>query len=103
MNCFDSGPISTVKHFLILAHSLLDLGCLKEKIIQCATRSKDIRYGTHCSFYSLADSFNMQVDPTMAGALYDREFVVCSLDLLSGLAEGLGAGIESLVIYSLWS
>ncbi|KAL6844249.1 hypothetical protein ACP4OV_025922 [Aristida adscensionis] len=42
-------------------------------------------------------SFNVQIDPTAAGALYDKEFVVCSLDLLSGLAEGLGAGIESLV------
>ena len=39
----------------------------------------------------------MQIDPTAAGMLYDREFIVCSLDLLSGLAEGLGAGIESLV------
>jgi transportin-1 len=38
-----------------------------------------------------------KIDPTAAGALYDREFIVCSLDLLSGLAEGLGAGIESLV------
>jgi hypothetical protein len=28
---------------------------------------------------------------------YDKEFIVCSLDLLSGLAEGLGSGIESLV------
>nr|CAB3486281.1 unnamed protein product [Digitaria exilis] len=41
-----------------------------------------------------------QIDPTAAGALYDREFIVCSLDLLSGLAEGLGAGIESLVAQS---
>ncbi|TVU16727.1 hypothetical protein EJB05_40304 [Eragrostis curvula] len=41
-----------------------------------------------------------KVDPTAAGALYDREFIVCSLDLLSGLAEGLGAGIESLVAQS---
>nr|CAB3488773.1 unnamed protein product [Digitaria exilis] len=40
------------------------------------------------------------IDPTAAGALYDREFIVCSLDLLSGLAEGLGAGIESLVAQS---
>jgi hypothetical protein len=39
----------------------------------------------------------VQIDPTAAGAVYDREFIVCSLDLLSGLAEGLGAGIESLV------
>ncbi|ONM15687.1 Transportin-1 [Zea mays] len=38
-----------------------------------------------------------KIDPTAAGAVYDREFIVCSLDLLSGLAEGLGAGIESLV------
>ncbi|RLM87679.1 hypothetical protein C2845_PM04G11430 [Panicum miliaceum] len=41
-----------------------------------------------------------QIDPTAAGALYDREFIVCSLDLLSGLAEGLGAGIENLVAQS---
>ncbi|KAF8750611.1 hypothetical protein HU200_012316 [Digitaria exilis] len=41
-----------------------------------------------------------KIDPTAAGALYDREFIVCSLDLLSGLAEGLGAGIESLVAQS---
>jgi hypothetical protein len=39
----------------------------------------------------------VQIDPTAAGLVYDREFIVCSLDLLSGLAEGLGAGIESLV------
>ena len=28
---------------------------------------------------------------------YDKEFIICSLDLLSGLAEGLGSSIESLV------
>uniref|UniRef100_M4CCT0 Transportin-1 n=1 Tax=Brassica campestris TaxID=3711 RepID=M4CCT0_BRACM len=38
-----------------------------------------------------------KVDPASAGAQYDREFIVCSLDLLSGLAEGLGSGIESLI------
>ncbi|XP_018440557.1 transportin-1 isoform X1 [Raphanus sativus] len=38
-----------------------------------------------------------KVDPASAGAQYDREFIVCSLDLLSGLTEGLGSGIESLV------
>ncbi|XP_022849715.1 transportin-1 isoform X3 [Olea europaea var. sylvestris] len=41
-----------------------------------------------------------KVDPVSAGAKYDKEFIVCSLDLLSGLAEGLGAGIESLVSQS---
>ncbi|CAA2978901.1 transportin-1 isoform X2 [Olea europaea subsp. europaea] len=41
-----------------------------------------------------------KVDPVSAGAQYDKEFIVCSLDLLSGLAEGLGAGIESLVSQS---
>jgi len=41
-----------------------------------------------------------KIDPTAAGMLYDREFIVCSLDLLSGLVEGLGAGIESLVAQS---
>lgn len=39
----------------------------------------------------------LQVDPVTAGVQYDKEFTVCSLDLLSGLAEGLGSGIESLV------
>ncbi|XP_048336150.2 transportin-1 [Ziziphus jujuba] len=38
-----------------------------------------------------------KVDPVSAGVQYDKEFTVCSLDLLSGLAEGLGSGIESLV------
>lgn len=39
----------------------------------------------------------MQADPQRAGVNYDKEFIVCSLDLLSGLAEGLGSSIESLV------
>ncbi|XP_057500476.1 transportin-1-like [Actinidia eriantha] len=41
-----------------------------------------------------------KVDPVSSGVQYDREFVVCSLDLLSGLAEGLGSGVESLVSQS---
>ncbi|XP_010548121.1 PREDICTED: transportin-1 [Tarenaya hassleriana] len=41
-----------------------------------------------------------KVDPASAGAQYDKEFIVCSLDLLSGLSEGLGSGIESLVSQS---
>ena len=52
--------------------------------------------------FLFGSSFYVQIDPTAAGSLYDREFIVCSLDLLSGLAEGLGAGIESLVSSSLW-
>lgn len=47
-----------------------------------------------------------QVDPASAGVQYDKEFIVCSLDLLSGLAEGLGSGIESLVflfLHVFWS
>lgn len=39
-----------------------------------------------------------QADPVAAGVQYDKEFIVCSLDLLSGLAEGLGSGVESLVV-----
>lgn len=39
----------------------------------------------------------LQADPVSSGVPYDKEFIVCSLDLLSGLAEGLGSGIESLV------
>jgi len=42
--------------------------------------------------------FLLQVNPASAGIQYDREFVVCALDLLSGLVEGLGSGVESLVI-----
>ncbi|OAY80367.1 Transportin-1, partial [Ananas comosus] len=41
-----------------------------------------------------------KVDQAAAGVLYEKEFIVCSLDLLSGLAEGLGSGIESLVAQS---
>lgn len=44
----------------------------------------------------------LQVDPVSAGVQFDKEFVVCSLDLLSGLTEGLGSGIESLVFTSLF-
>ena len=43
----------------------------------------------------------VQTDPERAGVNYDKEFIVCSLDLLSGLAEGLGTNIESLVIFLL--
>jgi hypothetical protein len=41
----------------------------------------------------------LQGDPQRAGVNYDKEFIVCSLDLLSGLAEGLGSSIESLVCW----
>ncbi|KAG8501956.1 hypothetical protein CXB51_000207 [Gossypium anomalum] len=41
-----------------------------------------------------------KVDPISAGVQYDKEFIVCSLDLLSGLTEGLQGGIESLVAQS---
>ncbi|XP_034681987.1 transportin-1-like isoform X2 [Vitis riparia] len=46
-----------------------------------------------------------KIDPASAGVQYDKEFIVCSLDLLSGLAEGLGSGIESLVfpfLHNFW-
>ena len=42
--------------------------------------------------------YSFQIDPVKAAVQYDKEFIVCSLDLLSGLVEGLGSGIESLVI-----
>eukprot|EP00850_Spirogloea_muscicola_P023890 SM000401S15615 [mRNA] locus=s401:25644:33141:- [translate_table: standard] len=38
-----------------------------------------------------------KVDNDRSGVVYDKDFVICSLDLLSGLAEGLGPSIESLV------
>ncbi|XP_044489331.1 transportin-1-like isoform X1 [Mangifera indica] len=41
-----------------------------------------------------------KVDPVSAGVQYDKEFIVCALDLLSGLVEGLGSGIESLIAQS---
>lgn len=45
-----------------------------------------------------AHVYSFQIDPVKAAVQYDKEFIVCSLDLLSGLAEGLGIGIESLVL-----
>ncbi|KAG9147493.1 hypothetical protein Leryth_007294, partial [Lithospermum erythrorhizon] len=42
----------------------------------------------------------MKVQPASAGIQYDKDFIVCSLDLLSGLTEGLGSGIETLVSQS---
>ncbi|KAL7257340.1 hypothetical protein ACSBR1_003612 [Camellia fascicularis] len=41
-----------------------------------------------------------KINPVSSGVQYDGEFIVCSLDLLSGLTEGLGSGIESLVTQS---
>ncbi|KAG0489721.1 hypothetical protein HPP92_006584 [Vanilla planifolia] len=41
-----------------------------------------------------------KIDHVSAGVQYDKEFIVCSLDLLSGLVEGLGSGVESLVANS---
>ncbi|RWV98155.1 hypothetical protein GW17_00039015 [Ensete ventricosum] len=46
------------------------------------------------------NALNAQVDHVTAGVQYDKEFTVCSLDLLSGLAEGLGSGIEALVLFT---
>ncbi|KAF2324731.1 hypothetical protein GH714_016541 [Hevea brasiliensis] len=37
-----------------------------------------------------------KVDPTSAGIQYDKEFVVCSLDLVSALAEALGVSQSNL-------
>ncbi|XP_026446059.1 transportin-1-like [Papaver somniferum] len=51
---------------------------------QLANSDKDLFPLLEC-FTSIA-----QVDPASAVVLYEKEFVVCSLDLLSGLAEGLG-------------
>ena len=56
-----------------------------------------IKYGPLVIFASCFFELLLQVDPVSAGVQYDKEFIVCSLDLLSGLAEGLGSGIESLV------
>ncbi|XP_047310116.1 transportin-1-like [Impatiens glandulifera] len=41
-----------------------------------------------------------KANPVQSGIQYERELIVCSLDLLSGLTEGLGSGIESLVSQS---
>ncbi|CAM6111694.1 unnamed protein product [Calypogeia fissa] len=38
-----------------------------------------------------------KADPGRARVAYNKEIILCSLDLLSGLAEGLGTSIESLV------
>ncbi|KAJ4700596.1 transportin 1 [Melia azedarach] len=37
-----------------------------------------------------------KIDSRSAGVQYDKEFIVCTLDMLSGLVEGLGGRIESL-------
>ncbi|OWM80947.1 transportin-1-like isoform X2 [Punica granatum] len=42
-----------------------------------------------------------KVDPVSAGVQHDSGFMVCALDLLSGLVEGLGSMIEALVTNSL--
>ncbi|RAL39765.1 hypothetical protein DM860_003298 [Cuscuta australis] len=41
-----------------------------------------------------------KVGHASSGIQYDKEFIVCSLDLLSGLAEGLCSSIESLISQS---
>lgn len=40
---------------------------------------------------------NLQVDTSSGGVQYEKEFIICSLDLVSGLAEGLGSAFERLV------
>ncbi|XP_028113613.1 transportin-1-like isoform X4 [Camellia sinensis] len=61
---------------------------------QLSNSDKDLFPLLEC-FTSIA-----QINPVSSGVQYDREFIVCSLDLLSGLTEGLGSGIESLVTQS---
>ncbi|KAK6130104.1 hypothetical protein DH2020_036154 [Rehmannia glutinosa] len=56
--------------------------------------------GTGYRIFTVCSASVSEVDPVSAGAQYDKEFIVCCLDLLSGLAEGLGSGIESLVSQS---
>ncbi|CAI5468976.1 unnamed protein product [Closterium sp. Yama58-4] len=41
-----------------------------------------------------------QKDPAAAGAPYDKEFIVCALDLSSGVVEGLGPTVEPLIAKS---
>ncbi|CAI5507013.1 unnamed protein product [Closterium sp. Naga37s-1] len=41
-----------------------------------------------------------QKDPAAAGAPYDKEFLVCALDLSSGVIEALGPSVEPLVAKS---
>ncbi|CAI5518192.1 unnamed protein product, partial [Closterium sp. Naga37s-1] len=41
-----------------------------------------------------------QKDPAAAGAPYDKEFIVCALDLSSGVIEALGPSVEPLVAKS---
>ncbi|KHF99699.1 Transportin-1 [Gossypium arboreum] len=63
--------------------------------------SSNQQFSTFFSTCAAATLFALNnVDPVSAGVQYDKEFIVCSLDLLSGLTEGLGSGIESLVSQS---
>ncbi|CAI5987577.1 unnamed protein product [Closterium sp. NIES-65] len=41
-----------------------------------------------------------QKDPAAAGAPYDKEFIVCALDLSSGVIEALGSSVEPLIAKS---
>lgn len=42
----------------------------------------------------------LQDHPFTSGIKYDKEFITCSLDLLSGLTECFDSGIETLVLAS---
>ncbi|KAG6399270.1 hypothetical protein SASPL_140746 [Salvia splendens] len=82
------GELNQPKYLEILMPPLIT------KWQQLSNSDKDLFPLLEC-FTSIA-----QADPISAGSPYDKEFIVCCLDLLSGLTEGLGPGIESLVSQS---
>ncbi|GJX16895.1 transportin-1-like protein isoform X3 [Tanacetum coccineum] len=65
---------------------------------QLSNSNKDLFLLLEC-FTSIIQLLT-KVDPVSAEVQFDKEFVVCSLDLLSRLTEVLGSGIKSLVSQS---
>ncbi|XP_068661893.1 transportin-1-like [Aristolochia californica] len=87
----DNFGLYTISSSNLLAHSLAREGLLDPGFSQFA-ESVFQRYINLISTQLLA-----KVDPISARVQYDKEFIVCCLNLIFGLAEGLGSGIERLV------
>ncbi|KAJ7978654.1 transportin 1 [Quillaja saponaria] len=89
---FRQGPVSTARVLYIYST------CFGYWILPiCRTCISEVHRYHPKSTIGKDNCFLYLVDPVKVGVQYDKEFIVCSLDLLSGLAEGLGSGIESLV------
>ncbi|GJR11617.1 ribonuclease H-like domain, reverse transcriptase, RNA-dependent DNA polymerase [Tanacetum coccineum] len=90
------GELNQPKYIEILMSPLI------AKWQQLSNSKKDIFPLLECftSITHALDPTACQGGSSFGWVQFDKEFVVCSLDLLSGLTEGLGSGIESLVSQS---